>query len=386
MTGHSAGGGDVDESPLLARIRNEIREDGPITVARYMDICLGDPHFGYYRTRDPIGACGDFVTAPEISQMFGELVGLWCAHVWTTMGSPANFKLVELGPGRGTLMGDLLRASRAVPGFIDAANIHLVEISPVLRAQQAETLQPSGARPSWHDRLEDVPPGPTLLIANEFFDALPIRQIERTQGGWHERLIGLGAVPGNADENTGTSGLAFGLSPDPLTGALPDAANVEVTPGTVVEFCAPAVHISSLVASRLARDNGAALVIDYGYRGPATGDTFQALGGHRYVSVLERPGNVDLTAHVDFSNLARPAAAAGARVYGPIEQGSFLDAVGIGLRARRLKANATAKQASDIDAAVERLTAPQQMGQLFKVLAMTAPGLPVPPPFGDPQT
>ncbi len=379
MTGQGGNNGGVESGPLLTRIRNEIAHNGPLTIARYMDLCLGDPQFGYYRTRDPIGARGDFVTAPEISQMFGELIGLWCAHIWTTMGSPALVRLVELGPGRGTLMADLLRAAAAAPGFMDAADIHLVETSPVLRQCQADVLAPFGVRPTWHDRLEDVPPGPTVLVANEFFDALPIRQIERTSRGWHERLVGLG-------DNASDSGLAFGLSPDPLTGELPEAADMNSEQGTIVEYCAPAARISGLIAARLVRDDGAALIIDYGYRGPAAGDTFQALGRHRYVSVFEQPGTVDLTAHVDFSGLARPACALGAKAYGPMEQGRFLNFLGLDLRAQKLKSTATVKQANQIDSAVERLTAPQQMGQLFKVLAMTAPELPTPPPFGDPET
>ncbi|MFL5098143.1 MAG: class I SAM-dependent methyltransferase, partial [Xanthobacteraceae bacterium] len=248
-------------TPLEAEIGAIIAREGPISIARYMELCLGHPAHGYYATRDPFGARGDFVTAPEISQMFGELIGLWMLEIWNGMGRPAPCRLVELGPGRGTLMADLLRATRLLPDFKAAAAVHLVETSPALKRRQEAALASSGFTVEWHDRLEDVPQGPTLLVANEFFDALPVRQFLATERGWCERLVG---VEGER--------LIFGLRPEPEL-----ALGNPLRLGDVLEWPAAAVDVMSALAKRLSQNTGAALILDYGYWGPAFGDTLQAL-------------------------------------------------------------------------------------------------------------
>ncbi|NBJ12734.1 SAM-dependent methyltransferase [Microvirga arsenatis] len=350
--------------PLKEALGEIIALEGPITVERYMSLCLRH----YYATRDPLGAAGDFTTAPEISQMFGELIGLWMLEVWNGMGRPAPCRLVELGPGRGTLMADLVRATRLLPDFKAAASIHLVETSPALRQRQQAALAASGFSVEWHDRLEDVPPGPTLLVANEFFDALPVRQFLATERGWCERLVGLEG-----------GSLIFGLRAEPE-----QALGTPLRPGDVLEWPAAAIDVMGTLAGRLTGQGGAALILDYGYWGPAFGDTLQALKGHKPVGPLDAPGDADLTTHVDFHRLARAALARGARVHGIATQGDFLQELGIEARAAALKTRATPTQGADIDAALARLTerGPKGMGELFKVLAVThgsiqtAPGLP----------
>jgi SAM-dependent MidA family methyltransferase len=327
---------------------------------------------GYYVTRDPFGARGDFTTAPEISQMFGELIGLWAAELWRLMGSPGQLRLIELGPGRGTLMADVLRAGRIVPDFLQALSVHLIETSPVLRARQQETLSGGRVQIAWHEDFGDLPDGPAIVIANEFFDALPITQFVRTEQGWHERLIGLDA----------NGQLAFGLAPEPRQ-ELPASGNV----GDVLEWPALAVEIVAAIARRLAAHGGAALLIDYGYSGPAFGDTLQAMKGHGFVDPLADPGDADLTAHVDFARLAEAARSGGAAVHGPVRQGDFLRALGIDMRAKALQARASPAQAADIAGALRRLTGAgrEDMGRLFKTLALSHPHLTSLPGFATPD-
>lgn len=343
--------------PLKDHIRELIALEGPIPVERYMSLCLRH----YYATRDPLGAQGDFTTAPEISQMFGELIGLWMLEVWNAMGRPAPCRLVELGPGRGTLMADLLRATRLLPDFRAAASVHLVETSPVLRQRQEAALAASGLPVSWHDRIDDIPPGPTLLVANEFFDALPVRQFVGTERGWCERLVGL-----DGDR------LTFGL-----LGAAEPSLGTPLRAGDVLEWPAAGLDIMRDLSQRLARNTGAALIIDYGYWGPAFKDTLQALRQHAFVDPLEEPGEADLTTHVDFHRLARVAIEQNAQAHGLATQGDFLEALGIRARAEALKARANPAQATAIDRALERLTerGSKGMGELFKVLAVTHEGL-----------
>lgn len=343
-------------TPLEAEIRRIIAADGPIPVARYIALCLGHPQFGYYITRDPLGAAGDFITAPEVSQMFGELIGAWAATVWRQMGAPAAVNLVELGPGRGTLMADALRAARPLPDFLKAATVHLVETSPALRARQQAVLQ--SARAHWHERIEDVPDGPAIVIANEFVDALAVDQLVRDRDGWHLRMVGL------ADDR-----LAFMVSPDPVRRSIEDGGAA----GAILELRHDAPV--ALLARRLARHGGAALIIDYGHAETAPGDTLQALRGHQYADPLADPGEADLTTQVDFAALIRTAHREGAATHGPIGQGEFLRRLGIEARAARLKASATPQQAAGIDAALTRLTAAEEMGTLFKVLGIADPKL-----------
>ncbi len=360
-------------NPLGDVLARRIRAHGPLTVADFMAEALGHPEYGYYTTRDPLGRAGDFTTAPEISQVFGELIGLWCADLWSRMGRPNPVILAELGPGRGTLMRDALRAARLVPEFTAALRLHLVETSPALRRTQAKTLRDH--RPDWHETMATLPPGPLLVVANEFFDALPIRQFVKTTEGWREKLVGLSA---EADA------LAFALSP----GSTPAVALVppelrEASPGSVAEIGAATLSVVDGLAERLVATGGAALVIDYGYQGPASGDTLQALRRHQRHDPLDAPGTADLTAHVDFTALANAAHQAGAWSWGPVPQGAFLQALGITARLERLLQHAAPGQAADLGIAVRRLIDPAEMGTLFKVLCIAAPDLP--PPAGFPQ-
>jgi len=350
-------------TPLAAEIQRLIALEGPIPVDQYMRLCLGHPRHGYYITRDPFGARGDFTTAPEVSQMFGELIGAWAATVWQEMGAPEALHLVELGPGRGTLMADALRATRAVAGFHAALSVHLVETSPILRAHQQKMLGATGVPVTWHGAIEDVPAGPAIAIANEFVDALAVSQFVKDRDGWHPRMIGL------------TDGrLAFVVAPDPvprLTLDAPAGALLEIRQDGPV----------AALAQRIAKHGGAALVIDYGHTQSAFGDTLQAVRRHQFVDPLADPGDVDLTTQVDFAALAQTARRGGANVHGPVTQGTFLRGLGIAQRAARLQQNATPQQAADIAAALARLTAPDQMGDLFKVLAIAHPSLGALPGF-----
>ncbi len=354
----------MTDAPLLAKLRDLIEANGPMSVAEYMTHCLSDPVHGYYATRDPFGVAGDFITAPEISQMFGEIVGAWLVDVWQRLGGPDPVNLVELGPGRGTLMSDILRVARLAPDFEQAVSIHLVETSPVLKKRQQEVLNAAGAEAHWHDAFNQVPPGPLLVIANEFFDALPIRQFVRLDI-WRERAVGLD-VRGR---------LAFGVGPGVLDDG-PDAPQ-----GSIFEICPAATAIMTEIAMRVADENGAALIIDYGHAQSASGETLQALYGQSFSDPLDRPGESDLTAHVDFAALGRTAAEAGAATHGPMPQGEFLNALGLMERAEQLSATADAAERDTVRAAVERLSAAEEMGALFKALAVTPRGI-VPPPFG----
>lgn len=351
-------------------LRRRIATTGPITVAEFMETALGHSRYGYYLTRDPFGVAGDFTTAPEISQMFGELVGLWCAVVWRTMGEPDPFVFAELGPGRGTLMADALRATLGVPGFHAAARLHLVETSPLLRARQRNALGPAAASAEWHDTFAGLPPGPLVLVANEFLDALPIRQFQRSAQGWSERMI-----------DSGDGGFRFVLGPPHPVAALVPAALARAREGSIVEVSPAASALAHSIATRIAAAGGAALLVDYGHGLAAAGDTLQAVKAHAFHPVLAAPGEADLTHHVDFAALAEAARTAGARVLGPVAQGDFLAALGIRERAAMLTASASAVQAHDVHRALNRLVDAAEMGTLFKAMALTHPGLAAPPGF-----
>src|SRR5690349_17686346 len=353
-------------APLLDEIRRRIAVSGAMPVADYMRLCLTDPQHGYYVKRDPLGAGGDFTTAPEISQMFGELIGVWMATVWRQMGAPENFRIVELGPGRGTLMDDALRATKAVPGFRQAAVLHLVEISPALREVQERRLAKTGLAILWHDRLEDVPGGPSIIVANEFIDALPVHQAVRREDGWHERV-----VTTDADGH-----LAFGTADAPLRffeTALPRALR-QAPLGAIYEWRADSI---ALELGRRCRDEGAALIIDYGHAHSGLGDTLQAVARHAFADPLRAPGTADLTAHVDFEALAQCAETMGARIHGPIRQRELFLRLGIEKRAAALKSAVSEQKAADIDSALSRLVAGGErgMGELFKAIAIAAPKL-----------
>ncbi|MGQ3676517.1 class I SAM-dependent methyltransferase [Xanthobacter sp. TB0139] len=359
------------ETPLGLEIRNLIRHEGPLPISRYMALCLGHPRHGYYLTRDPLGAAGDFTTAPEISQMFGELLGLWAAALWQQMGSPPVFQLIELGPGRGTLMADALRAARLLPAFSQAAQVHLVETSPVLRQAQQRALENSGVSTFWHDRIEDVPEGPAIVLANEFFDALPIDQYLYTKGYWHERRVGLD------DEGR----LIFGLEAAPSPLASHYAAHLPPPhEGAILERLD--LSAARALARRLASQGGAALIIDYGHGG-GYGDTLQALEHHHYADPLAHPGEADLTAHVDFAALAKTAKGEGLLAHGLPGQGDFLMRLGLAQRAQGLMQGKDEATQNAILAAVSRLcgSGPDEMGVLFKVLALGHPDLGALPAF-----
>ncbi len=355
-------------NPLETILRDTIRQTGPIPVSDFMAIALGHPEHGYYRKADPLGRVGDFITAPEISQVFGELIGLWAAVVWQQAGSPSPVRLVELGPGRGTLMADALRAAMGVPKFSSAVEVHLVETSPVLRDRQREALD--GHTVTWHESPNLVPDGPAIFIANEFFDALPADQYVRTGDGWNERRI-------DFDESSG--GFVFVLSEETAEpGTIP--LDLDDAPVDSIFEHSPIRDATALrLAQRIAANGGAALVIDYGHFLSGLGDTLQAVRDHRPHDPLSDIGDADLTTHVDFAALSRAANGAGARTWGPVPQGAFLAALGAEQRAEALAAQATARQASTLVSGVRRLIAADGMGTLFKVMAITPAGAPAPP-------
>ena len=344
-----------EDAALPERLARAITLAGPIPVAQFM--AAANAH--YYATRDPLGKAGDFITAPEISQMFGELIGLWCADLWDRAGRPDSH-WVELGPGRGTLAGDALR-SMAKAGL--APPVHLVETSPVLRAAQGERVPHA----TWHDAVDTLPTDrPLLIVANEFFDALPIRQLVRRGADWHERFV--------AAQDT----LFLPIAGKPVPAAVIPEELRDAAPGAIIETCPAAVAIVRALSARIAAQGGALLVIDYGYDGPAIGDTLQAVRGHAPANPFEAPGEQDLTAHVDFATLAAAAQVAGATAWGPVAQGDFLVALGIDTRAAAL-ARAAPDRRDEIAAARTRLVG--DMGRLFRAMALTGRDWPLPAGF-----
>ncbi|MES0870727.1 class I SAM-dependent methyltransferase [Pseudovibrio sp. SCP19] len=346
-------------TPLQEKIKKRIADHGPMTVAEYMGLCLSDPEHGYYMRQQPFGAKGDFTTAPEISQLFGELIGAWFLHQWLSQDLKGPVHLVEMGPGRGTLMKDILRVISLRPQMLANIQIHLVETSPSLRKAQRKLLKAYSIK--WHDTLDTIPEGPTLLVANELFDALPIHQYQLTDTGWRERCVGL-------DED---GNLTFGIGSGTLSPADVAKANLQAKIGDTLELSPASNAIASQIGHRLKANGGAALLIDYGYAKTVTGDTFQALKKHEYVSTLEHCGEADLTAHVNFQALANAAAAEGANAHGPIGQGQFLLGLGLLERAGQLGAGKSTLDQDQIRKDVERLAADDQMGTLFKVLCIT---------------
>ena len=348
--------------PTPRQLINDIAAARLVTVADYM--AAANAH--YYATRDPLGAAGDFTTAPEISQMFGEMVGIWIADLWTRAGNPA-FRYVELGPGRGTLAADALRTMARFG--CEPVGIHLVETSPALRAAQLARLPAA----QHHDEVDALPgDAPLLIVANEFFDALPIHQYVRTADGWRERMVGRAgdarmAVAGDVSAD------------EAIPAALRGAAE-----GTIVETMPVAAAIMQRCAFRLSRQGGAMLAIDYGYTGPAAGDTLQAVKAHGFADPFADPGEADLTAHVDFAALADAARSGGVAVAGPSPQGAWLRRMGIDARLASLVAAAPAR-ADELQGRRDRLVNADAMGELFKAIAFTAPNWPTPAGFtGDP--
>ncbi len=390
---------DAGLTPLGQKLAARIAADGPITLHDYMEACLYDPAHGYYKKRDPLGRGGDFITAPEISQVFGELIGLWAGETWRLMGQPGGVRLIELGPGRGTLMADALRALRVLPAFLQCATVHLVETSAPLRAAQEAALAGASCPVCWHERIEDVPAGAGIVIANEFFDCLPVRQFVFDEAAqlWRERIVAfrdgafefeLGEVPphpvllpeGRRNPRNARSASSRVLSPlgerDRVRGDFPtieDGAIVETRPGT-------AGALRSF-AARAADAPLAALIIDYGYSQPASGDTVQAVRQHRFAGLFEAPGEADLTAHVDFSDLVQRAKELNLAASGPMPMGEWLLRLGLEARMHQLLSRASAEEAMELRSRVSRLVDPAQMGALFKAVVLTG-GVPGPlPPF-----
>lgn len=339
---------------LADTLRERIRRSGPLPVADYMEACAD----AYYARGQAFGRGGDFITAPEISQTFGEIVGLWAAVTWRALGAPKTFRLIECGPGRGTLMADALRAAGRVPGFKDAARIHLVERSRALRETQRTALK--GEQVTWHDEIGDVPEGLAIIVGNEFLDALPVRQWEKTERGWIERAVGVDA--------NGAFHFTHGTARDL---DIPLAISADAAIGAIFETSPAVLDWTRRVAARLTDHGGAALVIDYGHTATALGDTLQAVKAHRYHDVLADAGDADVTAHVDFAAVATAAREMGAKVWGPTPQGQWLTRLGVTVRGAQLAAGKDPARAEEIKGAVERLIAPDGMGLLFKVLAFT---------------
>ena len=356
---------------LGERIAALIAAQGPISIAEFMTIALHDPAAGYYATRDPFGAAGDFITAPEISQVFGEFLGLWCVQVWHDQGRPGQKRLVELGPGRGTLMADALRAARVAPEFLEDLEIALVEASPALRTIQQERLKEFPGAICWVSQFDESLADRTLFVlANEFFDALPVRQYVRTARGWCERMVSL-------DPH---GGLSFVLSPVATPeGVVPDDRG-GAPEGGVYEVSRTGQLLAEDIGRAVNAQGGGALIVDYGYDRPDFGETLQAVADHSFTGILEDPGESDLSAHADFLSLAAGARRGGAETHGPVTQGEFLENIGIVQRIERLAA-ANPASAEALAAALDRLISPEQMGTLFKALAIMPSGAPKPPGF-----
>lgn len=354
---------------LEVQLRAMIAEEGPMSVERYMGLALAHPKLGYYMSQNAIGAVGDFITAPEISQMFGELIGLWAAQTWHLLGEPQPLRLVELGPGKGTMMSDVLRSARISQQFFSSLDVHLVETSPRLMQAQEATLAGSALPIQWHRSVMEVPPGPMIVLANEFFDALPVRHYVRRDGAWRECCVMVGE-----DDR-----LIFAVAPT-VEAAITHVASE----GEMLEIGAAGYRFMSALAARLAAQGGAALIIDYGHTVTGFGETLQALKGHQYVHPLADPGECDLTTHVDFAALARAARAQGLAVHGPVTQGAFLREIGIESRAQALAKRANERQRAQLSSALARLTeGGKGMGELFKVMAVAVPGVAPLPGFSN---
>jgi NADH dehydrogenase [ubiquinone] 1 alpha subcomplex assembly factor 7 len=350
---------------LKARIAALIEAQGPMSVAQFMTIALLDPKDGYYPNREAIGAGGDFITAPEVSQMFGEMVGLWLVQAWADQGSPKNPRLVELGPGRGTLMADILRTASVAPEFLADLDVVMIEASPAMQAQQAEKLRGLGADLSWQAQFDDrLGDRPLFLVANEFFDALPVRQYVKTERGWCERMVT--ALDGK---------LQFALAPVPAPKTSVPAGREAAPDGGVFESSPASTALAEEIARIIATKGGAALILDYGYDA-VTGfsETLQAVSGHRFAEALYDPGQDDISAHVDFAALAAAGKRGGAHVFGPATQGLFLANIGLTERAEQLM-KANPESSRDLLTATERLIGNDQMGLLFKALAFAPPSI-----------
>ena len=359
-------------TPLSDKIKGLIRAGGPISVTDYFALCLADPEYGYYRTREPFGRHGDFITAPEISQLFGEMIGVFMVHAWQQHGAPGNVRLVEIGPGRGTMTADMLRVIRRIaPPLYENLSVHLVETSERLRGVQRVTLEAYSTKVSWHDDFEHVPAGFCLIAANELFDAIPIRQFVRTPTGFRERVVSLDA-DGELTFAAGVATLDPAVLPGPI-GAIPD--------GTIFELAPARQAVMQTLCERLKHQGGTALIIDYGHMVTGFGDTLQAVMNHDFDPPLAHPGEADLTSHVDFEDLAKIAVSAGVHLNGGLRQGEFLYGLGLAERASALSRDKDPSEQRLIAAAVDRLAGEGagKMGELFKVIAVSSSALDLTP-------
>lgn len=346
---------ETSNAPLMDRIKRQIETDGPIGIAEYMSICLGDAREGYYTTAHPFGREGDFTTAPEISQIFGELIGIWCVSMWRGMGKPSRLNLVEMGPGQGTLMADLLRASAIDTGFLNAVNVQLVEISSSLREQQKNLLSKFDVQINWLDAVQDIGSLPTIFIGNEFLDALPFRQYVKSGSRWGERVISI--------EN---GQLAYAIGPGLLDPSFLPDDHREQPDGSIFEASPSREAVMDFIAQHTNQYNGAALLIDYGHVKSGFGDTFQAVSKHKFTDPLKNPGKVDLTSHVDFSAFRKQFSKDSD--FKLMSQSEFLLGLGLLERAGSLGRGKSVEEQNNIEQAVERLAGSDAMGDLFKVL------------------
>jgi NADH dehydrogenase [ubiquinone] 1 alpha subcomplex assembly factor 7 len=357
---------------LEAILKDHIARHGPLTIAQYMELALSHPEHGYYMRKDPLGVQGDFITAPEISQIFGEVIGAWLAAQWQAMGKP-KAALIELGPGRGTLMADILRATKQIPGFQQALSVHLVEMSPALKARQWQKLAGQHHELQWHTSLDELPDKPWLLVANEFFDALPVRQFLRREDQWQERMV---------DVAEGKLQFTAAKPQDSkMKKWLDRIAQSAPHNDDIIEYCEAALSIAGAIGEQVKTHGGVGLIVDYGYTQGTRGDTLQAVRDHHYHDPLLEPGIADLTCHVDFAALREAATASGATAYGPVIQGIFLKNLGAVHRAVMLSQWANPEQKTSIMSGIERIVSIEQMGDLFKALCIAAPSHPKPEGF-----
>lgn len=359
---------DFDNSSenLESYLKDLIKASGPITVSEYMRLALSHEDYGYYRRNNPLGKEGDFITSPEISQIFGELLGAWIISNWHSLGMQQDPIIVELGPGRGTLMKDMLRLIKKIPALYSIAKVHMVEINGDLKEEQRKSLADEEIEITWHESLETVPRQSMFLVANEFFDALPINQFVKTENGWNERLVGLD----DEDNLTFMDGSSTNLD------LLPKGEDIEV--GGMYETSPDSIAIIQDIANRVRDDGGTALVIDYGYFHDGFKDTFQAVKKHEYWPVLKTPGEADLTSHVNFPLLKKKAEEAGAKAYIDVTQGELLEALGLSVRSEMLAKNADEKTKENITLSSRRLSHEDEMGTLFKCMAIAGSNSPIP--------
>ncbi|HBF30768.1 class I SAM-dependent methyltransferase [Rhizobium sp.] len=359
-------------TPLGEKIKKLVRMNGPMSVTDYFALCLGDPEFGYYRSREPFGTGGDFITAPEVSQIFGEMIGVFIVHAWKRHGLPNPVRLAEIGPGRGTMMSDMLRViAKLAPDLYRDSTVHLVETSPRLREVQKNTLTDHIDKIAWHDNVDDVPEGFVLLVANELFDAIPIRQFVKVGPNFVERVVSLG------EDNE----LIFSLGTAVLDPSFLPAGAEGAPDGTIYEFSPARRAVMETLCHRLKQEGGTALILDYGHMATGFGDTLQALRAHNYDPPLAHPGIADLTSHVDFEDLARTTISSGVSVTGCLRQGDFLVGLGIKDRAALLGRGRDTATQNMLTEAVNRLAGAGEgrMGELFKVLAVSTPALSLAP-------